>query len=121
MQTGLKACQNLRRRFSRQALPCDRRRPSLDGIKIKIRRDPEMLDPNFPFLGNTPDAKTIELYPKAFTNKDELIKTLGHERIHVYQRKVFGTLDSTQLLKMERAAELSEESWIRYARMKGVH
>ena len=93
----------------------------LDGIKIKIRRDPEMLDPNFPFVGNTPDAKTIELYPKAFTNKEELIKTLGHERIHVYQRKVFGTPDSTQLLQMERAAELSEESWIRYARMKGVH
>ncbi len=93
----------------------------LDGIKIKIRRDPEMLDPNFPFVGNTPDSKTIELYPKAFTNKEELIKTLGHERIHVYQRKVFGTPDSTQLLRMERAAELSEESWIRYALMKGVH
>jgi hypothetical protein len=92
----------------------------LEGIKIKIRRDPEMLNPNFPFVGNTPNTKTIELYPKAFTDKDELIKTLGHERIHIYQRKVFGEPDSTQLLHMEKAAQKSEESWICYARMKGI-
>lgn len=44
------------------------------------------------------DGKTITLYPDAFTDIENLVKTLGHERIHVYQISVFGKPTSTELL-----------------------
>lgn len=36
--------------------------------------------------------KEIEiLYPDAFSSKENLVKTLGHERIHIYQQKFLGS------------------------------
>ena len=84
----------------------------LDGIKVKIDRNPELLGRNV--YGYT-DGKTITLYPDAFTNTETLVRTLGHERIHVYQVGVFGKPTSTDILgEFERGASMSEQSWWDY-------
>ena len=84
----------------------------LDGIKVKIDRNPELLGRNV--YGYT-DGKTITLYPDAFTNTETLVRTLGHERMHVYQVGVFGKPTSTDILgEFERGASMSEQSWWDY-------
>ena len=84
----------------------------LEGIKVKIDRNPELLGRNV--YGYT-DGKTITLYPDAFTNTETLVRTLGHERIHVYQVGVFGKPTSTDILgEFERGASMSEQSWWDY-------
>lgn len=84
----------------------------LDGVKIKIDRNPELLGKG---LYGFTDGKTITLYPDAFTDTENLVKTLGHERMHVYQVKIFGKPTSTDILKeFEKAAFDSERSWWEY-------
>ena len=46
----------------------------LDGIKVKIDRNPELLGRNV--YGYT-DGKTITLYPDAFIDTETLVKTFG--------------------------------------------
>lgn len=88
----------------------------LDGVKVKIVRDPELIGKG---LYGHADANTIELYPDAFTNTEELVKTLGHERMHVYQTRTFGIPDSTMLGKFENAAYGSEGMWWNYYLRQG--
>ena len=84
----------------------------IDGIKIKIDRNAELIGKSI--YGFT-DGKTITLYPDAFTNTEMLVKTLGHERIHVYQVSVFGKPASSNMLKrFEKAAFNSEKTWWDY-------
>lgn len=46
-----------------------------------------------------------------FTDAETLLKTLGHERMHVYQVSVFGKATSTEILnEFEKAAYSSEKS-----------
>ena len=88
----------------------------LNGIRVKIDRNSEMLGRNL--YGYT-DGKTITLYPDAFTNTENLVKTLGHERVHVYQVAMFGKPTSTDVLEeFERAASMSEEMWWDYFKLK---
>ena len=84
----------------------------LDGIKIKIDRNPELLGKGV--YGFT-DGETITLYPDAFTDTETLVKTLGHERVHIYQVSVFGKATSTEILaEYEKAAYSSEKMWWDY-------
>lgn len=88
----------------------------LDGIKVKINRNSELLGKGV--YGYT-DGKTITLYPDAFTNTETLVKTLGHERMHVYQVRVFGKPTSTNILgDFERGASMSEQNWWDYFNSK---
>ena len=65
------------------------------------------------------DGKTITLYPDAFANTETLVKTLGHERVHVYQVEIFGKPLSTDILsEFERGASISEQSWWKYFEYK---
>ncbi|EUJ36756.1 hypothetical protein PWEIH_11355 [Listeria weihenstephanensis FSL R9-0317] len=86
----------------------------LEGIKIKIIRDTDLV--NREFYGRAvPKGNSIELYPRAFTDKENLIMTLGHERMHVYQIKTFGAPDNSRMLGLyEKGAELSEPEWLNY-------
>lgn len=86
----------------------------LDGTKVKIVRDPDLI--NKGLCGYTsPKGNRIDLYPDAFTNREALVKTLGHERTHIYQAKTFGPAKDTDLLMdFERAAYGSEDSWWNY-------
>jgi len=86
----------------------------LDSINIKIIRDPELL--KLPYLDRTTPKGEIELYPNAFSDIETLVKTLGHERTHVYQVKSFGHPDSLMngfehLQLNERAAYILENNY----------
>ncbi|MDE7285319.1 MAG: hypothetical protein K2N55_00540, partial [Lachnospiraceae bacterium] len=88
----------------------------LEGIKLRIDRNSELLGRGV--YGYT-DGKTITLYPDAFANTETLVKTLGHERVHVYQVEIFGKPLSTDILsEFERGASISEQSWWKYFEYK---
>ncbi|EAD0599036.1 hypothetical protein Y345_09405 [Listeria monocytogenes] len=92
----------------------------LDGVKIRIERDPSLVGREL-FGYASPDGKTITLYPDAFTNKEILVKTLGHERMHIYQVEIFGPpLDFESSKLYEAGAWGSEKDWwIYYNHMNG--
>lgn len=86
----------------------------LQGVKIRIERDPDLIGRGICGYAS-PDGKTITLYPDAFTNKESLIKTIGHERTHVYQVKTFGTANDAETLRLfENGAWGSEKDWWNY-------
>lgn len=60
----------------------------LQGVKVRIVRDPDLLGKNL--YGYTHPDGSIDLYPDAFTNTEQLVKTLGHERTHTMQIGIFG-------------------------------
>lgn len=79
--------------------------------KIKIVRDPELIGRGF--LGWTnPNGKEVQLYPDAFASREELVKTLGHERIHLEQLKIFGPArNDSEAIYYEQGPRFSEDYW----------
>lgn len=67
----------------------------LKGVKLRIVREPDFL--SRPLFGLV-DKKSITLYPNAFRNYESLVKTLGHERTHVYQISIWGRATNTEML-----------------------
>jgi len=90
----------------------------LEGIKVRIVRDPELVGKGL-YGWADPKGKVIELYPDAFTDTENLVKTLGHERTHIYQTKTFGPPDVDTIMDYENGAYGSEESWWQYYQMNG--
>jgi hypothetical protein len=41
-------------------------------------------------FGRTDRNGVLHLYPNAFKNEEELVKTLGHEHTHVWQVRTHG-------------------------------
>lgn len=83
----------------------------LDGIRIKIVRDSDLIGRNI-FGYTPPGGRAIHLYPDAFSNREQLVRTLGHERTHVFQEGLYGTpTDSIRLREFERAASQIEDSF----------
>jgi hypothetical protein len=91
----------------------------LDGIKVRIVRDESLVGSGL--TGYThPNGKGFDLYPDAFKSSEELIRTLGHERMHVYQARTFGPAkDSVNLRLNENAAYGLEDSFVKYWLSKG--
>jgi len=82
------------------------------GIKINIVRDPSLKGRGV-FGYAHPNGKQIDLYPDAFSSPDTLIRTLGHERTHIYQFKTFGPAkDSVMSGLFEDAAYGIEDAFI---------
>ena len=83
----------------------------LKGIEIDIIRDYNIIGTGF--CGYTyKNGRKIQLYPDAFLSRENLVKTLGHERIHCEQIKLFGQpRNNEELTQYERAARFSEEYW----------
>lgn len=81
------------------------------GYKYKIERDPDLIGRDL--YGHTSDdGKVITLFPDAFKNREELVKTLGHEHIHYEQVKKHGKVKTPEeLLIREDEARGSEEGW----------
>lgn len=91
----------------------------LKGIKIRIVRDEELLGRNV-FGYTHPKGNIIELYPDAFTDVETLIRTLGHERTHVYQIKTLGLPKGSETLSLyEKAAMQSELPFYQYFQKYG--
>ena len=60
----------------------------------------------------SPDGKSVTFYPDAFITREELVKTIGHEKIHLDQIKRSGHADNTNIgIAYEREAFMSEEKW----------
>ena len=90
----------------------------LQGVKVRIVRDPELIGRNT--FGYTYPDGSIDLYPDAFTDTEQLVKTLGHERTHTMQIDIFGHPDTHgsnvmfELQQNERAAHGVEDSFWKY-------
>ncbi|WP_297546882.1 LamG-like jellyroll fold domain-containing protein [Amycolatopsis sp.] len=85
----------------------------LDGVTVKINRDPDLIGRGL--FGHTSPDGTITLYPDAFGSEEDLVKTLGHERMHVMQVGLYGPATSLeQESSWERAAYSSEDQFWNY-------
>ena len=79
--------------------------------KIHIIRDVELAGTGY-YGWTNPNMKEIQLYPDAFISREELVKTLGHERVHFEQLKLFGPAkNNEELLYLEKGPRFSEEYW----------
>ena len=90
------------------------------GIEIDIIRNEELIGSGL--MGYTfPNGKKVQLYPDAFVNREQLVKTIGHERVHCEQVKIFGEAKSAkEELYYERGPVFSEEYWwTEYVRRTG--
>ena len=87
----------------------------LSGIKIIINRQENLVGRGL-FGHASANGKVITLYPDAFRSEETLVKTLAHERTHVYQVETFGQVQNTsQLGQFEAAAKSAEEdAWQHY-------
>ena len=92
----------------------------LEDIKIKIQREKNLID--LPFFGSA-DPKQIgriDLFPGAFTNREELLRTIVHEKVHVDQYKKYGgqyVMENRN--KFEEEAYKLEEKWYNEYKKKG--
>ena len=94
----------------------------LKGVKIVIDPDVEKLRPGFMVSGraDTQRVGRIDFFPKAFLSKEELTRTLFHEKIHVEQFRKFGTeYVQNNRAYFERLAYEAENEFIENLRKEG--
>ncbi|MET7973180.1 RHS repeat-associated core domain-containing protein [Streptomyces mirabilis] len=83
----------------------------LDGVQFKINRDTELIGKGL--YGHTAPNGTITLYPDAFSTTENLVRTIGHERMHVMQLGLYGKPTSlAQEFEWEKAAYASEDQFV---------
>jgi hypothetical protein len=86
----------------------------LDGVEVRIRKSA----PRPGMFGRTDRNGVLHLYPNAFKNEEELVKTLGHERTHVWQVRTYGYPDEDAMARrMEDGAKATEAQWWDYYQM----
>jgi hypothetical protein len=85
----------------------------LDGVKVRIHKSA----PRQGMFGQTTPDGVLHLYPNAFRSEEELVKTLGHERTHVWQIKTHGYPTAAERQMYEDAAEATEAQWWDYYQM----
>jgi hypothetical protein len=91
----------------------------LDGVKVRIVRDESLVGSGYTGFAH-PNGKVIDLYPDAFSSPENLVRTLGHERMHIYQARTFGApRGSVDLNLNEKAAYGLEDSFVQYWRSQG--
>jgi len=59
----------------------------LKGVELRIVRDPELVGSG---VCGEATTKRITLYPDAFWDDEQLLRTIGHERTHVAQIDLYG-------------------------------
>lgn len=84
---------------------------SYGDAKVKIIRNPDLIGGGF-FGWTNPNGKEIQLYPDCFISREELVKTLGHERVHLEQLKLWGPAKTNEeAVFYEKGPRFSEEYW----------
>ncbi len=80
-------------------------------IEIDIIRKEELIGTGL--MGYAfPNGKKVQLYPDAFKDREQLVKTLGHERVHCEQVKLFGEARTMEEeLYYEKGPVFSEKYW----------
>lgn len=84
---------------------CKKYNVETSSLRFKIQRDEKML--SMPFYGSTDydDIGRIDLFPNAFTDEEQLIRTIIHEKCHVKQLKKHGKKYAQEhLQEMEKQA-----------------
>ena len=82
---------------------------SAKGLTLKIQRSEKMLA--LPFYGSTDynNIGRIDLFPNAFVDEEQLVRTVVHEKCHVLQLKKHGKLYAQDnIALMEKQAERFE-------------
>lgn len=95
---------------------------SLKGVRIVIDADEEKLKPTFFYAGRADPQEIgrIDFFPQAFLKKEELTRTLFHEKIHVEQFKEFGAeYVQNHRAYFEKLARLAEEEFIERMKREG--
>ncbi len=80
------------------------------GLTFKIQRSEKLL--SLPFYGSTDynNIGRIDIFPNAFLNEEQLIRTIIHEKCHVKQLKKYGRkYTQNNVERMEKLAERFEE------------
>lgn len=89
------------------------------GITFKIQRSEKML--NTPFYGSTDynNIGRIDLFPNAFIDEEQLVRTILHEKCHYKQLLKYGKkYAQDHLSEMERCASRFEELYYRLLRKR---
>lgn len=85
----------------------------LSGITLEIDSKPELLSLRFAGSANSEKIGCITFLPNAFINKEQLLRTIIHEREHVLQFKAFGADYVNQnILYFENLAYEAEDKFI---------
>jgi hypothetical protein len=65
------------------------------------------------YTGHTwPDGRRVTLYPDAFEDEEQILRTIVHELVHVRQVRAAGPpRDTVDLAQREREAYAEEEQW----------
>lgn len=91
----------------------------ISGLTIKIQRSEKLI--SLPIAGST-DYKyigRIDLFPNAFIDEEQLVRTIVHEKCHVEQLRKYGVKYCHEHLnEMEKEAYKVEEEW--FANLKKV-
>ncbi len=92
----------------------------LKGITIKIQRSEGLLKTTFAGSTDYLNVGRIDLFPNAFMNEEQLIRTLVHEKVHVEQLKKYGfAYTQKHLSEMEVEAYRIESEFIKNIKRKG--
>ncbi|GHU60935.1 hypothetical protein AGMMS49975_30080 [Clostridia bacterium] len=82
-------------------------------LTIKIQRDVTAVNLQIYGSSDPKNIGRIDLLPLAFSNEEELARTIYHEKIHVEQFKKYGSLyvmENRQRFEIE--ASRLEEEWV---------
>ena len=82
------------------------------GLTIKIQRSEKLLSLSITGSTDYKNIGRIDLFPNAFIDEEQLIRTLVHEKYHVSQLKKYGSqYVQEHLSEMEKEAYTFEENW----------
>jgi len=93
----------------------------LKGINLNIEMNEDLLGKIYTGRADSEHVGGITFFPSAFKSKEDLIRTLYHEKVHVQQFKEFG-VDYVQAhrAKFEQLAYEAEEVFITTLKEKGM-
>ena len=79
--------------------------------RLSLVNDEELIGRGL-FGYTNPNGKEVQFFPDAFMSREELVKTIGHEKVHLDQLEKFGPTNDAELgLKYEKEAFESEDQW----------
>ena len=94
---------------------------SLKGLTLNIDKNEELLRLNLAGRADYENVGQITFFPNAFKNKEELIRTIFHEKYHVQQYREYGTkYVQDNRARFEKEASEKEEEFIKELKERGV-
>lgn len=91
----------------------------ISDVHIKIQRDENLLNSQYYGSADYLNIGRIDLFPNAFTDETQLIRTIIHEKTHVSQLRKYGNkYCEKHLAEMEKEAYSAEDKFIASIRKK---